>query len=107
MRAETVYRAPGGLLPREFWVEDDASGTIGGVEFAFMSATTERAVALDYARRGKAGVLLEIRQGLTARGASLQWLSQCDALRWQPPPALAWHASRPSMACPPPWNGIP
>mmetsp|Transcript_40793 Transcript_40793/g.119043 ORF Transcript_40793/g.119043 Transcript_40793/m.119043 type:complete len:330 (-) Transcript_40793:173-1162(-) len=76
MRAETVYRAPGGLLPREFWVEDDASGTIGGVEFAFMSATTERAVALDYARRGKAGVLLEIRQGLTARGASLQWLSQ-------------------------------
>ena len=31
---------------------------------------------MEYAQRGKAGVLLEIKQTLTARGASLQWLSQ-------------------------------
>ena len=62
MRASTVYRAPGGLLPQSFWVEDETSGTIGGVELAFMSATLDRDVALEYAHRGTAGVLLEIRQ---------------------------------------------
>jgi hypothetical protein len=41
-----------------------------------MSATFERDVANEYALRSTAGVLLEIKQGLTTRGASLQWLSQ-------------------------------
>ena len=38
MSVERVYRAPGGLLPKEFWAPDD-SACVGGVEFAFMSAT--------------------------------------------------------------------
>ena len=49
---------------------------LGGVEFAFMSTTTKREVALDYASRGKAGVIFEIMQGMVDRGADLSWLSQ-------------------------------
>lgn len=47
----------------------------GGVEAAFMSATTDRDVALHYSGEGS-GIVLEIDQGMTDRGADLSWLSQ-------------------------------
>ena len=92
-RAGTVYRGiSGGVLPPEFWdervwrdrrpVEEKASlspsptpspspskryGVMGGVEFAFMSTTRDRAVAVDYAG-SKAASVLEIRMGMIDRG---------------------------------------
>ena len=74
-RISRVYRAPGGLLPNEFWHETPL-GVIGGVEFAFMSATLERDVALQYAARSRARVLFELKPGLADRGADLSWCSQ-------------------------------
>ena len=50
----------------------DVEGCQGGVEFGFMSCTTQRNVALEY---GCGGYLLSIRTGLVARGACLAWLS--------------------------------
>ena len=78
MSASKLYRAPGGILPREFWTGDGngVDNCVGGVEFAFMSATMERAVAMEYALRSKAGVMYEIKQGIADRGADLSWLSQ-------------------------------
>lgn len=74
-RISRVYRAPGGLLPDSFWTENQL-GVIGGVEFAFMSATLERDVALQYAARSRARVLFELKPGLADRGADLAWCSQ-------------------------------
>ena len=55
-------------------------GHIGGVELAFLSATTERTVAQSYAGKGsskkKLGIVLEIQPGLVDRAADLSWLSQ-------------------------------
>ena len=74
-----VYRGlSGGVLPREFW-ELDSHGAQGGVEFAFLSCSTDMAVALSYAdssATGTAGFVLELQQGVISRGANLSWLSQ-------------------------------
>ena len=73
--AHKVYRGvAGGRLPIAFNEPDDF-GCRGGVEFGFMSTTDNRQVAVEYAA-GDAGLLIEIEQGLTARGADLSWLSQ-------------------------------
>ena len=50
----------------------------GGVELGFMSTTTNREVALEYAGDNvtTGGFLLEIQQGMVDRGALLDWLSQ-------------------------------
>ena len=45
MKTERVFRAPGGLLPSQFWSGDEFS-CVGGVEFAFMSATLDREGAI-------------------------------------------------------------
>ena len=74
-RISRVYRAPGGLLPGTFSSEDKF-GVCGGVEYAFMSATLNRDVALQYASRSRAGILFELKPGLADRGADLAWLSQ-------------------------------
>ena len=73
--AVTVYRAPGGALPKSFW-KRSAKGTQGGLEAAFMSTTTAKDEALKYARRAPGKVLFEIKQGMVAHGASIAWLSQ-------------------------------
>ena len=72
-----VYRGvSGGVLPEAFWVPNDF-GVCGGVESAFMSATTDPSVALTYASNpGKAGVVFEIAQGMVDRGADMAWVSQ-------------------------------
>eukprot|EP00445_Apocalathium_hangoei_P041850 CAMPEP_0203973722 /NCGR_PEP_ID=MMETSP0359-20131031/99736_1 /ASSEMBLY_ACC=CAM_ASM_000338 /TAXON_ID=268821 /ORGANISM="Scrippsiella Hangoei, Strain SHTV-5" /LENGTH=963 /DNA_ID=CAMNT_0050911887 /DNA_START=80 /DNA_END=2970 /DNA_ORIENTATION=- len=75
--AQVVYRGmSGGTLPREFR-EPNQFNVCGGVEFAFMSTTTDRNVALFYAsNESKPGLLFEIQLGMVDRGADLRWLSQ-------------------------------
>ena len=78
MKATKVYRGiAGGVLPDAFW-EPDEFDVRGGCEFGFMSCTTDRAVALEYAGSGHSGVgvVFEIQQGLVDRGADMSWLSQ-------------------------------
>jgi hypothetical protein len=70
-----VYRGLGDLaLPGEF-LEEDAHGVRGGVEFALMSTTLERSVAVQYAGK-RIPTVFEIAVGAVDRGASLRFLSQ-------------------------------
>ena len=93
----TVYRGvAGGRLPTEFWTPNE-HGVMGGVEMGFMSTTTERDVALGYAkganklgkwlfmirmvRRARRRQPLRSRgrapwQGMIDRGADVSFLSQ-------------------------------
>ena len=83
-KPRTVYRGlSGSVLPPQFW---KGTGN-GGVEFAFMSTTADRAVAMRYANndvskdsskgeRANAKTVIEIEMGMIDRGADLQWLSQ-------------------------------
>ena len=77
-RAVTVMRGTtGGKLPDKFW-QEDTSGVKGGVEYGFMSTTTDRSVAMQYASdptKG-AGTVLEIQTGMIDKGADLSWISQ-------------------------------
>jgi len=71
----TVYRGLGGLELPEAFVKTDEHGVRGGVEFAMMSTTLERRVAVQYA--GKfIPTVFEISVGAIDRGASLSFLSQ-------------------------------
>ena len=75
-RAERVYRGLlGSSLPNAFRFINEYN-VRGGVEYGFMSTTSDRSVAMSYAR-GDAGTVLEIQQGMVDRGADLSWLSQC------------------------------
>ena len=74
-KAQPLYRAPGGVVPADFWRYSEYN-VRGGVEYAFMSATAEREVALEYAQDSAAGVIFEIHQAMVDRGAELSWLSQ-------------------------------
>ena len=79
---------PTGLLPRSAAPPDPSTPRVsarckqvlGGVESAFMSTTTDRKVALDYAgmggESGKPGIVLEIEQGAIDRGADISAFSQ-------------------------------
>ena len=78
----TVYRGvAGGVLPDAFFTPD-ANGAVGGVEAAFMSTTTERTVAMDYAQRKGAdgaprpSMLFHIKMGMIDKGANVSFLSQ-------------------------------
>lgn len=76
--ATKVYRGVSGrVLPKEFW-EANAFGVRGGIDGAFMSTTTDREVAMQYASSGKEGVgfVFEIQQGMIDRGADICFLSQ-------------------------------
>ena len=81
-KAIKVYRGIAGMkLPSEFWIPNEF-GVRGGVEKAFMSTTTEQAVAMGYAsdRRGakqaSMGIVIEVQQGMVNRGADISRLSQ-------------------------------
>jgi hypothetical protein len=78
--AERVYRGTkGGVLPEEFWRANDHN-VRGGIELAFMSTTTDRAIAMDYAKSDdKPSILFEMQMGMIDRGAPLQWCSQFPA----------------------------
>ena len=74
-KPQTVYRGlVGRVLPSEFWRGQGH----GGVEFAFMSTTADREVAMQYAQAGKeaASCVMEVKMGMIDRGADLSWLSQ-------------------------------
>lgn len=81
-----VYRGVrAGYLPADFWAPN-AYGVCGGIEAAFMSTTTDRDRAFEFAaagggaelESGKPGVLLEIQQGMVNRGAGMKWCSQYE-----------------------------
>ena len=76
-KAAKVYRGvTGGILPEIFW-QPNQYNVRGGCEYGFLSTTTDRDVATDYAASGgKAGIVFEIQMGMVDRGASLSWLSQ-------------------------------
>ena len=60
--ATKVFRGIAGLaLPDEFWRPNDY-GVKGGVEGAFMSTTTDRRVAMQYAASGGTGFIFEVQQ---------------------------------------------
>lgn len=77
--AVPVFRGISGMkLPKRF-IEQDEYNVRGGVEYAFMSTTTDESVALGYAKGGDrdtATTLIEASMGMVDRGASLDWLSQ-------------------------------
>ena len=74
--AEKLYRGVGGFRLPETFLTPDEFGVRGGVEFGFLSATTDRAVAMQYASGRGSGIVYEITQGMGDRGAELTWLSQ-------------------------------
>jgi hypothetical protein len=81
-KAIKVYRGIAGMkLPSEFWIPNEF-GVRGGVEKAFMSTTTEQAVAMGYASGGRCakqasvGIVIEVQQGMVNRGADISRLSQ-------------------------------
>jgi len=74
-QVSTVYRAPGGNMPRHF-NRASADGVRGGCEMGFMSTTTDVHEAKKYAASSGVPLLFEIHQGACSRGASLAWLSQ-------------------------------
>ena len=71
-----LYRGLGGvLLPDSFWSK--AEGFRGGVERGLMSATADRAVAMQYSgKNGKRCTIFEILVGRVDIGADLSWVSQ-------------------------------
>ncbi|KAL1520857.1 hypothetical protein AB1Y20_022418 [Prymnesium parvum] len=77
LAAQKVYRGVSGAsLPTEFW-EKNEWNVAGGVEFAFMSTTRDREVAMSYASSGGgAGLVFCLSMGMTDRGADLSWISQ-------------------------------
>ncbi len=97
-RACSVYRGVvGGVLPKEFW-EADEQGVRGGVELAFMSTTTKKSVAMQFAGgdeppNGESGgdaaahaaqqsmmqMMFKMQMGMVDRGADVSFLSQFPA----------------------------
>ena len=73
-----VYRGLGGLELPEAFTTPDECGIRGGVEFAMMSTTLDRRVALQYAGQ-ETPTIFEINLGAIDRGASLTFLSQYPA----------------------------
>ena len=79
--AITVYRGVGGVLPNSFLAPNQFN-VRGGVERAFMSTTTDRRVALDYASSsGGASVVFAIEQ-VTAIGC--RWSLIATDYPWLP-----------------------
>mmetsp|Transcript_35685 Transcript_35685/g.90019 ORF Transcript_35685/g.90019 Transcript_35685/m.90019 type:complete len:97 (+) Transcript_35685:1-291(+) len=70
-----VYRGLGGLELPDAFVMTDECGVRGGVEFAMMSTTLDRGVAVQYAGKS-VPTIFEISVGAIDRGASLAFLSQ-------------------------------
>ena len=66
--AGKVYRGVSGMaLPDQFW-KANKHGVRGGIESAFMSTTSDRKVAMQYAASGGRGVVFEIQQGMIDLG---------------------------------------
>lgn len=70
-----VYRGLGGMLLPTAFHKPDELGCMGGVERAFMSTTTKRAIAVQYSGN-KTPTIFQISIGQIDMGASLNILSQ-------------------------------
>ena len=74
--SRVVFRGLSGInLPDSFEVCEEGGGR-GGVDFAFLSASTDRLVATSYIGGGKMPVLFRFEVGDIDRGASISFLSQ-------------------------------
>ena len=82
-KAKLVYRGvSGGVLPDECR-KPNSYGVRGGIEGGFMSTTSEKKIAVFYAKggadkskEGSSAILFEARMGMVDRGADVGWLSQ-------------------------------
>jgi hypothetical protein len=77
---QKVYRGTsGGVYPVAFW-QPNRQNVRGGIDPAFMSTSTDRSFAMNFARtddKDKASVLFEMQPTMiSGGGASLQWCSQ-------------------------------
>jgi hypothetical protein len=71
-----VYRGMSGVkLPECFMIAKEGGGK-GGVDFAFVSTSTDRTVAANYVGGKEMPILFEFEVGDVDRGASLSFLSQ-------------------------------
>lgn len=76
-RATPVYRVPApGKLPPCFLTPSANGGVPGGVELSFTRYTSDLEAAKEVALAAGATAILEVKQGLAARGARCGWLSQ-------------------------------
>ena len=74
-RTCVVYRGfSGATLPNHMF-EPDEDGISGGVEYANLSTTPDREVAMGYSK-GVLSTVFEMRMGMIDRGADIAWLSQ-------------------------------
>ena len=88
-------------MPDSFWRPNEI-GVRGGIEYAFMSTTRNRKVAMDYATQSQAaGTIFEIQMGMVDRGVGFlrRWLIRLLSVgcRWCDPTLLrlhlaGWHA---------------
>ncbi|EKX40859.1 hypothetical protein GUITHDRAFT_75215, partial [Guillardia theta CCMP2712] len=74
--SRVVYRGLKGVRMPARFVEEDARGVSGGVEYGMLSTSTDRQVALQYAKEGSLPTLFEISCGAIDRGADVELLSQ-------------------------------
>jgi len=75
-KCQYVYRGvAGGILPEQFTTPSDEDNFRGGVEYGFMSTTSNREVAVTYAKGGN-GLVFEMWMGMADKGADLTFVSQ-------------------------------
>mmetsp|Transcript_15320 Transcript_15320/g.46703 ORF Transcript_15320/g.46703 Transcript_15320/m.46703 type:complete len:537 (-) Transcript_15320:186-1796(-) len=75
-KVQKVYRGISSKRLPERLLRPDATNAQYGIEFGFMSTTTDHAVAMHYASLGVAGMLFEVQMGVLDRGADLSCFSQ-------------------------------
>ena len=71
-----LFRGVGGMLLPECFYEPDETGVRGGVDPAFLSATTDRSVAVHYIAGREAATIFSISVSAVCRGACLSHISQ-------------------------------
>jgi WD40 repeat protein len=74
-----IFRGICGMKMPEFFLNRNEFNVRGGIEYGFMSTTSDASVALDYAIGGDqsvASTVMVADMGMIDRGAGLDWLSQ-------------------------------
>jgi hypothetical protein len=77
--ALTVYRGISRMKLPKVFIEKNDRNIRGGVEYGFMSTTSDKEVALTFAKSAdmnSASTLVVAEMGMVDRGATLDWLSQ-------------------------------
>ena len=68
------------LVPRQVFIQPDATGVRAGVEYGFMSTTASEAVALGYSadpsKPRQPRSVFSATMSATSRGAFVGWISQ-------------------------------